>query len=171
VTRTLASFLLVVLFVVLPVFVAKAEGRCPPGQYPVGGQGVLGCAPIPGYESQGMQQPAGHWQSRWGAIAYSDSTQAAGAAVDKLEQEAAKQTAMTQCQREGAADCRIIMSYENQCAVMVSPRTQVAGALGGLGNGITLEAALAQANSKCMDPAGDGCEAVYIHCLTPEFVQ
>lgn len=25
-----------------------AEGRCPPGQFPVGGQGMLGCAPIPG---------------------------------------------------------------------------------------------------------------------------
>ncbi|TGS15267.1 DUF4189 domain-containing protein, partial [Mesorhizobium sp. M1C.F.Ca.ET.187.01.1.1] len=27
---------------------ASAEGRCPPGQYPIGGQGVGGCAPIPG---------------------------------------------------------------------------------------------------------------------------
>ncbi len=29
-------------------FGAYAEGRCPPGQFPVGGQGMLGCAPIPG---------------------------------------------------------------------------------------------------------------------------
>ena len=27
---------------------ALGEGRCPPGHYPIGGQGVLGCAPIPG---------------------------------------------------------------------------------------------------------------------------
>lgn len=27
--------------------IAKAEGNCPPGFYPVGGRGVQGCAPIP----------------------------------------------------------------------------------------------------------------------------
>lgn len=27
---------------------ALAEGNCPPGMYPIGGQGVQGCAPIPG---------------------------------------------------------------------------------------------------------------------------
>ncbi|WP_440862118.1 hypothetical protein [Stenotrophomonas maltophilia] len=27
---------------------ANAEGRCPAGQYPIGDQGVGGCAPIPG---------------------------------------------------------------------------------------------------------------------------
>lgn len=27
---------------------AFAEGGCPAGQYPIGGQGVQGCAPIPG---------------------------------------------------------------------------------------------------------------------------
>jgi Domain of unknown function (DUF4189) len=29
---------------------AKAEGRCPPGYFPIGDQSVQGCAPIPGYE-------------------------------------------------------------------------------------------------------------------------
>ncbi len=35
-------------FAFLGAHVAYAEGGCPPGSYPIGGQGVQGCAPIPG---------------------------------------------------------------------------------------------------------------------------
>ena len=49
---------------------AMAEGRCPPGQYPIGGQGVGGCAPIPGAGQSGDGvAPTGRWETRWGAIA------------------------------------------------------------------------------------------------------
>lgn len=48
-----------------------AEGCCLPGQYPVGGQGMLGCAPIPGYASGAPTQddykrPRGKWKITWG---------------------------------------------------------------------------------------------------------
>ncbi len=33
---------------------AWAEGNCPQGMYPVGGQGVMGCAPIPNYGGGGV---------------------------------------------------------------------------------------------------------------------
>lgn len=33
----------------LGVAPARAEGNCPPGYYPAGGIGFVGCAPIPGY--------------------------------------------------------------------------------------------------------------------------
>lgn len=54
-------------------FVAQslAEGRCPPGQYPIGGQGVRGCAPMPGggAGSNGVSpRPTGRWETRWGAL-------------------------------------------------------------------------------------------------------
>lgn len=51
---------------------AKAEGRCPPGQFPVGGQGMEGCAPIPGGggdSGPAAPVPTGEWEMRWGAIA------------------------------------------------------------------------------------------------------
>lgn len=50
---------------------AYAKGRCPPGQYPVGGQGVGGCAPIPGYGGNQTAQPApppidpGRYEDAW----------------------------------------------------------------------------------------------------------
>lgn len=49
---------------------AMAEGRCPPGQYPIGGQGMAGCAPLPGAgdgENSGPT-PTGRWIKTWGAI-------------------------------------------------------------------------------------------------------
>lgn len=36
---------------------AFAEGGCPPGQYPIGGQGVQGCAPIPGAGDGSLKTP------------------------------------------------------------------------------------------------------------------
>lgn len=49
--------------------VAFAEGGCPAGQYPIGGQGVQGCAPIPSAGSGGGDlRPNGRWIKTWGAI-------------------------------------------------------------------------------------------------------
>jgi len=62
-------------FLVLFACDARADGRCPPGQYPVGGQGVGGCAPIPGGSSQATRP--------WGAIAGAASTGDMGASVGK----------------------------------------------------------------------------------------
>lgn len=65
----------VILLVLLLAFSASAyaEGRCPPGQYPIGGHGVGGCAPIPGAGDGSLKtpQPAGKWIKTWGAISVS----------------------------------------------------------------------------------------------------
>ena len=62
---------------------ALAEGGCPPGSYPIGGQGVQGCAPIPGATNSGTNKhptPAGRWVKTWGALA-SAPNGASGASV------------------------------------------------------------------------------------------
>lgn len=54
---------------------AWAEGNCPPGYYPIGGQGARGCAPIPGGAtgSTGSSEirlatPTGKWTKTWGQL-------------------------------------------------------------------------------------------------------
>lgn len=47
------NFLLLILLTLAPL-VTYGEGRCPPGQYPVGGQGAGGCAPIPASQGEGV---------------------------------------------------------------------------------------------------------------------
>ena len=62
---------IVVLLLLVISNVALAEGRCPRA-VPVGGQGVGGCAPIPGGQAGGESSgpmPTGKWETRWGALA------------------------------------------------------------------------------------------------------
>ncbi|MFK3844258.1 DUF4189 domain-containing protein [Stenotrophomonas sp. NPDC078853] len=158
----------------LPAVPAFAEGRCPPGQYPVGGQGVGGCAPIPGSAAslqRAAPQPAAptsRWGTRWGAVAASDSTSDAGAAAGRRAKAAAISDAMADCRRNGAPDCKIMAEYSNQCFAWVSPDGGDGKGLGGLGEGMTPELALKKAMSYCDNPKGNGCKVAYSACSLPE---
>lgn len=104
---------------------ALAEGRCPPGQYPVGGQGVLGCAPIPGYGSDSAAQnddagplrPRGKWKVTWGAIAWSAESGIAGVALNQyFSKRKAEAAALKRCAFLEGEDCVIAFSFYDQCA-------------------------------------------------------
>ncbi|HFK2948040.1 TPA: DUF4189 domain-containing protein [Stenotrophomonas maltophilia] len=96
----------------------RAEGRCPPGQYPIGGQGVGGCAPIPGSGTDGVQSgpiATGRWIKTWGAIAGAASTGDMGASVGRRSKREAVSEALARCATHGAKDCKIDTTYKNQC--------------------------------------------------------
>lgn len=158
-----------------PISSALAEGRCPPGQYPVGGQGVGGCAPIPGYRGGSSSQQNGpqmrrDWaEERYGAFVLSDSTPDAGVAADEGSDAEAKGVALTNCRRNGAKDCRIVLSYKNQCASWVVPPRDAPGAKVGFGLGNSPEAAVANGMERCIAGAGDTCSSVYSGCSLPEW--
>jgi hypothetical protein len=109
--------------------VALAEGGCPPGQYPIGGQGVGGCAPIPSGQSgagSSSSVPTGKWETRWGALAKDAATQtggrlAIGVAEAKKSKKEARSLALSECQRMGGQECKIILEYYNQCAALAGP--------------------------------------------------
>lgn len=158
----------------LPAFPAFAEGRCPPGQYPVGGQGVGGCAPIPGAAASQQRAapqataPTSRWGTRWGAIVASAATSDAGAATGRLTKSDALSEAMAKCRRNGATDCKVMAEYSNQCVAWVVPDGGDATALGGLGEGATPELAMKKAQSYCENRAGNGCKVAYSACSLPE---
>ena len=164
------------LFGLLCSGLALAEGNCPPGFYPIGGQGVQGCAPIPGAQSTGAgapvvdapRVPTGRWHDSWGALAASPSTAWAGAATGESNKQRAESIALEKCREHGPTDCRVMMSYYNQCAAWVVPKSKKGGG-SGIGRGPTIERAIAQANKICTDPSGAGCEAVYTDCTKPTF--
>ena len=56
-TPALIVFLFVLVVLVALPEGASAEGNCPPGFYPIGGQGVQGCAPISGGRALRMVLP------------------------------------------------------------------------------------------------------------------
>jgi len=93
------------LFLLAPT-IALAEGACPPGQYPVGGQGVVGCAPIPQGGtggSVGAPRPTGKWETRWGAVVEDNTSSnlATGTAVSRKSKREAIAAATLVCEEMG----------------------------------------------------------------------
>ena len=115
-------FLLTLFLLVATVFLSRgvrAEGgTCPPGYYPVNSPGVMGCAPIP--SSGGFSLPEGPiWESRWGAIAVDFKKGAYGSVSAKGSKRQAQREARKSCRSSGGGkDCKISLTYFNQCGVM-----------------------------------------------------
>ena len=115
-----------VLFCMTTFFVgaANAEGGCPAGQYPIGGQGVMACAPMPQQQQQqAPRRPTGEWIKTWGSIAMGsiDSITSYGVPTGKMSKAEAEADALRRCASHGETDCRVMLTYHNQCAVIAEP--------------------------------------------------
>ncbi|WP_343238094.1 DUF4189 domain-containing protein [Stenotrophomonas rhizophila] len=146
---------------------ASAEGRCPPGQYPVGGQGVGGCAPIPssGGGDSGSPVPTGRWIKTWGAIAVSSSGDA-GASKGKMSKAEASKDAIAQCSQWGAKDCKIELAYKNQCAAVIQADK---GKGTKLNTGAEEKTAIERATLDCKKSGSETCKVIYSGCTDPYF--
>jgi hypothetical protein len=152
------------LFFVAFCSTAFAEGRCPPGMYPIHAIGVAACAPIPGASTAPLSQPPAPPPSReipgWGAIAINYSTGRAGASTRQISEFAARELALAQCEQKG---CEIALAYANQCGALA------------WGNGyasvdVGSTEALAAANvARGCSGANGGveCKVFYVDCSTP----
>jgi hypothetical protein len=162
--KMLARALLLAMTGLLCNGLAHAEGNCPPGQYPVGGQGWQGCNPIPGYrnQQQGPQQPAPQWESRWGAIATSTQDGILGVSTDKRSEREASRVAMQDCQSKGGVKCKVDAAYDNQCAAVV-----VGDGGYNVQNASTLDRAVATGMKTCRDGGLANCHAYYTACSLP----
>lgn len=170
-------------FLCVAPFWVHAEGRCPPGQYPIGDSRAPGCAPIPGATGGATETPSpvptGKWETRWGAIAEDSGAGASGAPLAtgvsesrKSKAEATK-VALGQCKAVGGKKCKISIAYFNQCVALADPtKEQLA-----LGRGRsfsygaeTLEQARALAMRKCETAeGGQMCKIIYSACSMSEF--
>ena len=168
-----SKFLLLLLLVSLPLL-AFAEGSCPPGFYPIGGQGVQGCAPIPGAATTGSEagipapapRPTGYWEQTWGAISIAKSTGDIGVTYGKSSKSEADSDALGKCATYGAKDCRISLSYKNQCAAIAK---EAKGAYVHSGRSSSIERATGIAMKGCIANTGGACEVVHTNCSEPIF--
>ncbi|MET0889157.1 MAG: DUF4189 domain-containing protein [Stenotrophomonas maltophilia] len=153
---------------------AYAEGNCPPGFYPIGGQGVQGCAPIPGAAGAGSSsvtpeppRPTGEWIKTWGGLAGAIGGAEGGAAVGAKSKDEASRLAIQNCEKSSGRTCKVEFVYFNQCAVAVvsslaSTGTQYAG-------GPTIEAATTTALNACRSKGAKQCRTIYSACSEPIF--
>ncbi|MFA1733583.1 DUF4189 domain-containing protein [Xanthomonas campestris] len=97
---------------------ARAEGSCPPGFYPIGGQGVSGCAPIGGSSGAASPTATGEWETRWGALSMDEANGFVGASSSQKSKSLARKEAEIECKKLGGVKCRPIFYYKNQCAAI-----------------------------------------------------
>ncbi|MBB4131101.1 DUF4189 domain-containing protein [Xanthomonas sp. 3075] len=148
-----------------------AEQGCPPGQYPIGGQGVAACAPIPQNGSTQAARPTGKWLKTWGAIA-SDGGDNLGVAKNKIKKSEAQKEALEKCRSTSGKECTVDFTYENQCASIAEPYVgdkSISGMLsyaGGASKDISSEGAI----SRCIkDNKDTKCRVIYSACSEPIF--
>ncbi|BEG75212.1 DUF4189 domain-containing protein [Achromobacter xylosoxidans] len=150
---------------------ATAEQGCPDG-YTMAAVGTAQCIPIPGlYQVPGGYQappppPPVRWEQRWGAIAMDAVTGKVGVAGSRKSRQQAEDDSVAFCAKKGGGDCRVQVSYANQCGVIV------------WGNGIavsrfapTLEAATDMTLAECKRESGGACEVFFSDCSMPVRVQ
>lgn len=164
------KLLLAIVMLCLSSLALAEGGTCPPGMYPVGGPGAMGCAPIPGYESDDSEvfnAPSTRWAKTWGAIAIDSAQGKMGAVTGKMSKRDAQKAASSQCRANGGGvGCKnISLIYRNQCGVMAEgygfAATQGAE---------TIEIASKLALQNCSQQA-TGCRITYAACSEPVQVQ
>ncbi|UZB01843.1 DUF4189 domain-containing protein [Xanthomonas citri pv. fuscans] len=117
---------------------------------------------------QGQQappsKPTGEWIKTWGAIARSNSTGEAGSAVGKFSESEARQAAIQQCALGGAKDCEVRLSYQNQCAALVSSSSRSF-----YHSSASKKTAIKSASRSCEASDTGSCKVIYFECSDPIF--
>lgn len=154
-----------------------AEGNCPPGSYPIGGQGVQGCAPIgQSGPASSSPRPSGKWETRWGAVAEGrgssgpDAPTATGVSVSQPSENLATSVALDECKRGGGLECKIRIAYHNQCVAIADPIASER-ARGATTSSVVGAETLSKASTMAQDRCGSrgaSCEIVYSACSMSE---
>jgi hypothetical protein len=146
---------------------ALAENGCPDGMTPFQNVGdpAPKCYPIQDSQSSLPAQPQGHWETRWGAIATDGQSAAVGTVVGARNKRQAISVAMKQCRAKGGKSCKAILSYYNQCAVIVSGDKQHSAQ-----SAATIDEA-SQIGMNVCNPIDTNCRVYYAECSPPVWVQ
>jgi hypothetical protein len=148
----------------LSVMAFGARAQCATGVNTGGGNCVPPDAPgMPDYrppENAAPAQPPPVWEDSWGAIVLDAKGGAKGVATDKRSKDEAIGVAMAECQASGAANCKVELTYHNQCAAVAWGDASL-----GVANNPSAEGASTAAKDAC-SRGGTGCKTVYTACST-----
>jgi len=135
------------------------------------------CVPadqVPGYQDSLQdrqarpQQPQVFWASRYGAVAYDSVSGAEGHITDQPSKSQAKKEVLRLCVQHGGTNCKILISYYNQCAAIA--QVQGGGRIG-TGNALHSQQAEQLAMEACQKGGAPNCKIVYTACSLPVRIQ
>lgn len=145
---------------------AFAEGRCPPGMYPIHAVGVAACAPIPKAKASAPAStfPRPVEVSTWGAIATEADSGKVGTAILQLSEKEARDLAVARCNEQSITKrCEIISIYSNQCGALAWGNDYASS-----GSGLTPELASFHALNRCeRGNGGFECKVYVVECSMP----
>jgi hypothetical protein len=170
-----------VLLLIASIASAQAEEGCPPGQIPAqAGGGVTSCGPISaGYYQQqqpAASRPSGEWIKTWGAISIGsiDSITNYGVTTGKLSKSEAEQDSLRRCASHGEDNCKVLVSYRNQCVALTEPQVNglpsgVVSASGAATIAKASDISTADCKNKNKNTPQAQCKILYTACTDPIF--
>jgi len=102
-------------------------------------------------------------------VAVSETTSDAGVSTGQLTKKEAERDAMAKCANSGARDCKVSVTYFNQCMSWVVPSGRTGNGRSGIGTGPTLERAAELAQEICQNDMPGACALVYENCTEQIF--
>lgn len=152
-------------FLLVCAAAASAQTACPVGTPP----GSATCGPAPGGGGEippPPPRPSGEWLKTWGAVS-SNHTGDIGVSSGKMSKREAEEEALRQCATWKTGDCKIDISYRNQCVAAVAALGNRRG--GAVARNPTLEGAKTQAMQTCRETSGGECRILLAECSEPIF--
>lgn len=150
---------------VLMVVLLLISGIASAQSTPTNPGGFLNTDPRSPYYNSGNNLPPAppqeRWADRWGAFA-SASSGVFGGAQDKQSKRQAEKTALAECKEKGGDDCRVDLSYYNQCGAVAS-----GGGHMGSSRAPTEREAVEHAIKTCEKAGGSNCQLYFMGCSLP----
>jgi hypothetical protein len=145
------------LIVYLSLLTPPAHAQDANSQACVDALGYLGCADL----ARPHPAPQVRIILHWAALAISPTTLRAGASHGENSVAGAQQTAVANCRRQGALDCKVLQWVRNECQALA---ISYAGGRYGWSDGSNREAAAARALAQCRSTGGKSCAVVTAPC-------
>lgn len=140
---------------------------CPAGTTPSPGGpgGPVPCIPISDYSGGGSSGPS--YATRWGAFAISDENKI-GLASGLASKGKAKKTAIAHCAAKGGTNCKLLVAYYNQCAVVVAGNEADRSVSTMYARAGTLDEASQIGLKYCVGEGLSGCKIYFSDCSYAE---
>jgi hypothetical protein len=169
----LTKFRLIIFLGLVPFFIwygrnAWAQTRCPPGATP----GSVQCQPDQGSTGAGTKiiREVGRWDKTWGAIADGNNG-IGGVTTGKMSENDAKKMALTACVERGGVDCKVSLTYRNQCVAIAQPSVVSNNSKGAQQSAQTIQEASSLALETCRSNNKVSCNVVYEDCSEPIYYE